>query len=87
MKLDKILQRVVQGKLFESGKKSGWKNLLKTTNLTVEMEKIYENLGKMFQVLEIKDNRINEFEREVENFERILDNVVRLMNDQYNEQA
>ena len=41
--LSRILQRIIQGKLFESGKKSGWKNFFKSVQKQkdTEVESLY----------------------------------------------
>ena len=47
---------------------------------------MYENVGKLLQIIEAKDSKISELMIEVEKTEKILDDLVRLMNDQENEE-
>ena len=65
--LSKILQRIIQGKLFESGKKAGWKNFFKNAQKQkdTEVESLYENVGKLLQIIEAKDYKISELMIEV----------------------
>ena len=74
--------------MFESGKKAKYDNIIKIPQnlISSEMKTIYENIGKIFDVIERKDLRLEEISIELESSERILQNVVRLLNHDENEE-